>query len=406
MNKRAIAISITGFLTIFTAFSVRYSYGILLPEMLIALTITKTQAGLIYSSYFIAYTACSPAVGVLSDRYNSRILLTVFPCILGIAAFLMSQSTTLYQACLFFAIAGIGHSACWVTVATLVQRWVSDRRRGTALTLVELGSASGIIVWSIAIPHIVYASDWRMGWISLGIQTVLITLLNFIFVKNPPRDRYNPEQSTHRQSPGKSLKTTYGVILGDVKFWLIGLSYLLVSFCILIPFTFLSTYGVQELNLTYQNATLLVTMIAAGGILGKLALGPVSDIIGRIRVLFLCGLFIIIGGLGMAYSREFIFLGLSTFVFGIGYGALWLLYAACARDFFDTQLTGTIIGLWTVYHGIGSILSPVVAGWAIDKSGTFHTAFYIAAISAVISALLLVPLLKTSHATPDNNREQ
>jgi sugar phosphate permease len=399
MSKRATAIIVAGFFTLFTAFAVRYGYGLLLPEMLPALSITKTQAGLIYSSYFIAYTICSPFLGLLSDRYNSRILLTVFPGILGIGAVLMSLTTSLSQACLFFAIAGIGHSACWVPVATLIQRWVSDKRRGTALTLVEIGSAVGIALWSVVVPYIVNAYGWRMGWIALGTQTLLIAVLNFILVRNPPPDRNSPKNSNYQQNSGKSIRTTYSIILKDVKFWLIGLSYLLISFCILIPFTFLSTYAVEELQLPYRSATLLITMIAVGGAIGKLTLGPASDIFGRIKILFMCGLLIIIGGLGMIYVREFLFLGLLTVVFGVGYGAIWLLYAACARDFFDKQLTGTIIGLWAVYHCIGSILSPVISGWAIDQSGTFHTAFAIVVFSAIGSILLLIPLVKRPHTT-------
>jgi hypothetical protein len=36
---------IAGFFTVFIAFAVRYAYGLLLPEMIPALAISKTQAG-------------------------------------------------------------------------------------------------------------------------------------------------------------------------------------------------------------------------------------------------------------------------------------------------------------------------------------------------------------------------
>ena len=56
------------------AFAVRYAYGLLLPHMLSSLAISKTQAGFIYSSYFIAYTIFSPILGLLVDRYDARVL--------------------------------------------------------------------------------------------------------------------------------------------------------------------------------------------------------------------------------------------------------------------------------------------------------------------------------------------
>ena len=113
MSKRAIAILIAGFFTLFTAYAIRYAYGMLLPEMLVDFNISKAQAGVIYSSYFFTATLFSPALGLLVDRWNARVILSVFLALLGIGAFLMSLSTTVLQASAFFAIVGIGHSACW-----------------------------------------------------------------------------------------------------------------------------------------------------------------------------------------------------------------------------------------------------------------------------------------------------
>jgi sugar phosphate permease len=98
--------------------------------MLPALAISNTGAGIIYSSYFLTYTLCSPVLGLLVDRTDARAILTIFVALLGMGAYLMSFSTTVIQACIFFALAGIGHSACWAPVVTVVLRWVSEKRRG------------------------------------------------------------------------------------------------------------------------------------------------------------------------------------------------------------------------------------------------------------------------------------
>src|SRR4030042_1340618 len=104
MNKRLILTAC--FLTVFVAYAVRYGYGILLPEMLTALDITKTDAGVIYFAFFIAYTLASPVCGLISDRYGSRWLLTSFVTAIGIGAFLMSQVSSILQASLALGLAG------------------------------------------------------------------------------------------------------------------------------------------------------------------------------------------------------------------------------------------------------------------------------------------------------------
>jgi OFA family oxalate/formate antiporter-like MFS transporter len=186
-------------------------------------------------------------------------------------------------------------------------------------------------------------------------------------------------------------------IFREKKFYLIGLSYMLLSFSILIPFTFLTTYATRVLIIPYESATGLVALIAIMGALGKLILGHLSDRMGRVRVMMLCGVFTAAGGLGMVSVQGLLGLALSTAIFGIGYGAIWPVFAASSRDFFPREYAGSVVGLWTLYHGIGSILSPIITGWTIDVTGRYVWAFILVVVSAVLSSLLLLPIHKTVH---------
>jgi MFS family permease len=95
----------------------------------------------------------------------------------------------------------------------------------------------------------------------------------------------------------------------------------------------------------------------------------------------------------MAYAQEFSWLILFTAVFGIGYGTIWPVYAAAARDFFSKEYAGSVVGLWTLYHGIGSILSPLISGWTIDATGSYVWAFFLTVISGMLASLVLIPIL-------------
>jgi OFA family oxalate/formate antiporter-like MFS transporter len=391
MDKRALAVLIACFCTVFTSYAIRYGYGILLPEMLPSLVISKTEAGVIYASFFIAYTVFSPLLGIMGDRYEVRWLLTLFVAILGIGAFLMAYSSSITQASLFFVLAGIGSAACWAPVMALAQRWTSDKHRGKTLAFVDVGSSLGIIGTSTAVPMIVVAHSWRTGWMSLGILGLAVALVDFLMVRSPPPEPPQPRQTELGRYRGEPLRATYMKLLRDARFWFIGLAYLLTGFSVIIPFTFLSTYAAQELALTYEMATRLVTVIGIGAVVGKITLGPLSDKVGRIKVMMLCAVLIAGGSLGMAYGRVIILISF-TAIFSLGYGALWSMYAASASDYFSKESAGSIVGLWTVYLGIGSILSPIIAGWIADTSGTLAWSFVLAAVGALISLLLLLPV--------------
>ena len=395
MNKRALVVLIACFLTIFTAYAIRYGYGLLLTGMLPDLAITKAEAGVIYSSFFITYTVMSPVLGLLGDRYDVRFLFTLFVAILGAGTFLMAYSSSVTQASLFFALAGIGAAACWAPVMALAQRWTSDEHRGKTLAFVDVGSSLGIVGSSTAVAAVIAVYSWETGWMSLGILSFVVAAMNFMMVRNPPGWHSVPQKNESNRPAEDSIRTTYAKLIRDSKFWLIGIAYLLMAFSVIIPFTFLNTYAVEELTFSYDSAARLITVIGVGAMLGKLGLGYLSDKAGRIRVMMLCSLLVAAGGAGMAFG-EGMALFFFTAVFSPGFGAFWPMYAAAASDYFPKRHAGSIIGLWTVFMGIGSIISPVIAGWIADTSGTLSWSFVLASAGAVISLILLVPVWRMS----------
>lgn len=398
MNRNAGTVITAGFFTILISYAVRYSYGLLLPFMLPSLGISNTEAGAIYSSYFVAYTFFSPILGLMTDRSAARYMLTFFIALLGIGSFLMSCTKGIISACIFFGLAGIGQSAGWVPVVTIVQRWVNPDKRGAAVATVDIGSGAGIIIAGVVLPLIVTNLDWRWGWRSLGIMGFFVSGINYLFIKNPPE-----EPGTLKENLKSSLPAHVLLVIKELikipAFWFIGFSYMMICFCIIIPFTFLPSYATKMLQIPYARAALLITILALCGILGKLVFGYLSDRVGRIPIMLLCAILTTIGPVCMAFSETYSTLTVSTIVFGVGYGALWPVYAAASRDFFPKAYSGSVIGLWTVMLGAGSIISPVLAGRAVDITGHYTYAFGLAALAAMISGLLLLPVL---HIHPEN----
>jgi MFS family permease len=393
MGKRAATVLLACFCTVFAAYAIRYSYGTLLPEMLASLAITKAQAGVIYSSYFVSYTVLSPVMGILSDRYDMRIIISVSVAVMGAGAFLMQYASSVLQASLFFTIAGIGCAACWAPVMSVAQRWASDKRRGMVLAFVDAGSTLGVMAAGSLVPLAVAYSSWRLGWMSLGILAMVLGAVDFALIRSYPAVAAIKGDSSKSEIGTKPAGAAYKKLFSDKRFWLIGLAYLLTGFAVMVPFTFISTYAMQERFFSFDSAAVLVTIIGAGGLLGKLTLGPLSDKLGRVKIMLLCAVLISAGCLGMAFGRGWVIFMMAA-IFGAGYGACWSMYAACASDFFSKKAAGGIVGIWTFYLGIGLLTSPIIAGWSGDASGTLRWSFILAAAAGALSLLLLLPLLK------------
>lgn len=390
VRPRAYAIVFTGMLTIMMAFSIRYSYGMLLPEMLPALGITKAQAGTIFALYFVLYTVFSAVLGILSDLYSYRLMLTVFTMLLGVGAGLMGYVSSHAQACLAFSLAGLGHAACWTPITGLVQKWVPDNRRGAALSFVTMGTGIGLIIWGYLLPVIVARADWKAGWKVLGCAAIGVAVANFLLIREPAH-----AAGSVKGAAGSRFALYWSAFRGLLHsklFWITAVAYLLLGFIVLVPFTFLSVYAREALGLSYAESTTFVMLLAFTSLIGQVTLGPLSDRTGRVKMIIFCTTVMSLSCLGMAFSRTAWLLYLMTGIFGIGYGSVWLLYAAAGRDFFGRETIGSVLGLWTLLHGVGCILAPIVCGWTIDVTGSYTWAFALAFAVGLLSNLVLLAI--------------
>jgi MFS family permease len=229
----------------------------------------------------------------------------------------------------------------------------------------------------------------------LGGLGIFVGVFNFLVIRNPPSA---PRAELPDAAASlKNARLSFATLLGSGRFWLFGLAYLFIGISYPVPFTFLTTYAVQELSFPYAVAASLITTIGVGGIISKIIIGPLSDKTGRLKMIFLCTFLLGLGSLGMAYGKV-ITPFISAGIFSLGYGAIWAMYAAAASDYFSRESAGTVIGLWTLFMGVGLTLSPSISGWLADATGTLAWSFGMAAAGTLASMALLVPLWKKHQA--------
>jgi len=82
----------------------------------------RAAGGSIYNAYLFSYIALTPVTGYLTEGFGARRVITSCCLILGLGVLLMGTINTLWMACLFYAIAGLGATGMWTPVITVVQR--------------------------------------------------------------------------------------------------------------------------------------------------------------------------------------------------------------------------------------------------------------------------------------------
>jgi len=385
----------SSFVTLFINYSIRIgAYSVLLPEMIRDLGINITQAGIIRAAYIFAYILFSPLTGWLTDHIGGRFVISFFCLFLGVGTFLMGQASNLFTAIVFHGLVGMGAAAMWVPIVTLIQKWFGITRRGLALGILSPSYAMGFGLMGIVLPIIVKTYSWRMGWFLLGISGLVLVVLNVVLLRSDPKEMGllpwgETPQSIQPASPSPP-PFSYWNILKEAHFWLIGVSYLFISMGAYILSDFIVTYGAMELKIGYEVASTFISIMALTSIIGGLVLMPLSDYIGRKRLLVMIHSSLALSILLIIFAKDDISLvRIGVGWFGFLYGAIWPMYAVCARDYFPKEVAGTVIGIFTLFYGIGAMLGPIVAGRITDVTGSFRWSFGLGAFTALVAAIVI-----------------
>jgi sugar phosphate permease len=387
----------TCFVNLFINYSVRLGYGVVLPEMIRDLGLSRTAGGSIFNAYLFSYIALTPLTGYLTDRLGARRVITGCVLILAISVGLMGTVTTVWMASLFYALVGIGAAGMWTPVITVVQRWFSPHRRGLALGILSTGYGLGFATMGAVFPWIVNQFSWRYIWYFLGAGAFVMVLVNGLLLRSTPESvgclPWGRKEGTdiNRLIEGNyRKKERFSAAFKDRTFWFIGISYFCIAYSLYGITTFMVDYAKYQLGLTLEKASLLATIHGTCQVVGVLTILPLSDYLGRKRAITISDAVIAACLTGIILSGgSWVLLSVLIGIMAVCYGVIWPLYGACAGDYFPKEVMGTVIGAWTPFYGLGAILVHWVSGTLRDSTGSYDIPFMISAIMAAFSLLLI-----------------
>ena len=395
------------FFNLFINYSIRLGYGVILPEMIQDLGLSRTAGGSIYNAYLFCYICVAPFTGYVTDRLGARRVITLCVFILGCGVLLMGTTHRLWTACLFFALVGLGATGMWTPVITVVQRWFSPRKRGLALGIMSPGYGLGFATIGLVFPSIVHHFSWRYAWYFLGTGALIMVLANGLLLRS------DPEKAGYRPWGDKAVSPLSGhtatatgkiplsAVLKAPAFRFIGLSYFCVAYGLYAITTFMVDYAKTQVGMPMDRASLLATVHGISQVVGVLTILPLSDYLGRKKTLLVSNAVITacLAGILFTKSHPALLFALIA-VLAVFYGVTFPIYGACAGDYFPKTVMGTVIGAWTPCYGLGAILSHWITGFLRDVTGVYDHAFAVGGIMALASVVLVAFIRKDPVPAP------
>jgi MFS family permease len=152
------------------------------------LSLTQDQLGWVKSAFFWAYALFMVPAGWLSDRYGTRILVTLYIALWSIFTVATSFSEGFVALILMRIGCGIAEAGYYPASSSLITRWAHIDWRGTASSVVSLGGRVGNAVAPvITVLVILKFGDWRWAGWSYGLVGVAVAVVFWWVYRNHPK---------------------------------------------------------------------------------------------------------------------------------------------------------------------------------------------------------------------------
>ncbi len=368
------------FVSMFICFGVVYSFGAFFDPMSSEFGTSRSATSALFSiTTFIFFTG-GIISGMAADRFGPKPVLIFGGLTMGFGLYLTSLVNSLWVVYITYGLGvGVGVACGYVPMLAVVGAWF-ERRRAAALGVAVTGVGLGTLVVAPLAAVLINHYGWRQTYVIFGISSVVGLFLCGFLTPRPP--------ASAGQQSGLHLRKLVKV----PAFGYLYFSGFFITLALFVPFVFLVSYarahGIDEVA-----AASLVGIIGGSSIAGRLGFGALGDKINRMRLYQSTFMIVAFSYLVWLFSsHSFTLMMVYAVLLGGGYGGFIVLSPAVTVEIFGLVGLGTILGAIYTAAGIGGLLGPTLAGYLIDKTGSFSAAIIAAMIFAFFAFLLLIPV--------------
>lgn len=172
------------------------------PAIKADLHLSDTQLGLIQGFGFaIFYTLLGLPIARLCERRSRTRIIALGIGVFGIFIALCSQARGFTHFLLARVGVGVGDAAFVTPVASLTGDHYPAERRTAATTFIWLGGPVGALIGAAGGGMVAQSYGWRAWFMIMAVPSVLIAVLAFVTLREPPRGRFDRPGTSDRVPP-------------------------------------------------------------------------------------------------------------------------------------------------------------------------------------------------------------
>jgi ACS family glucarate transporter-like MFS transporter len=377
---------------LFTASLINYfdraTISFALPLISTELHLGPEAKGVLLSAFFWSYTLMQIPMGVLADRVNLRYLYAGAFALWSLSQGLMGLATGLGMLIAFRMLLGIGEAIYLPGGSRIVSLLFRPEERGLPCGVFDAGTRTGLVVEGVLVPFMLTHYGWRTTFMFVGFAA-LVWLLPWFSIT--PKELRAPRDTTFARA---RLTHSFGALLTNRNLIGVCIGFFCFDYYWYFLVNWLPDYLVTSRGLTIVKAGIFAALPyfvfgASEPIGGWIAdrmihLGYDESRVrkGIVTIAFLMGLFLVPAA-RVTTPGTAVALIIAGCLVGLATGNLLVILQSCAPP--------EEIGLWTgVYNTVGNIagiVSPIITGFLIAKTGSYTPPFVLSAALIALGPL-------------------
>ncbi len=399
------------FVTFVIAWADRVGFSVATPKIMNTYGWSKTQMGIIGSAFVWGFVLFQLPAGWLADRLGGMRTMVGGVFFWSLTTIFFPLTTTLFSMGALRVLLGAGEITYPPSQIKMIARWFPERERPTVNGVCLAASSAGNFIPAPIAAWLLVAYNWHVVFYVFGLTGVLWSLWFWIFDSPKLELKLNeqvrlaePEQQISAAASGKMhQKISWLRLMKIGPVWGLVLTYFAATYCFWLFVNWLPTYLVEARGFTFLKMGIYaalpyvvqgVAQIAAGWISTRLTSLGYSKNFCRKVVMGVC-----FGGASLCLISVAITLSPMMAVVYIS-GALALLGASYTPIFtmpidMSSKWPGTIFGFVGTIGFFGGMIAPIVTGYIVDHTGSWHLAFYVAAAIALMGLIATLLFVST-----------